>query len=212
MRDTSRLIPLFLERLAQKLRMLRRTGHFSDEWLLDGTYNSAGRLHGRLWGAMIQAVPDGYVPNVEERLATPGYCSSSFKPDLIVAGPSDELEMMVELESTNSSDRRVIYRDIRRLCYLAEAERHPSVVLLLTVLPSAPVKYLKMWDNLSKKRREERRSNPYAFHCEAFASALDGLLTRGLDLSVGWANLDLDGIRLEFWDGRYERRRFWPTT
>lgn len=215
--DNRQLPPAFLERFAQEVRALRKTGHFSDDWLLDGTYNHGGWLHGRLWGAMVRAVPEGFVPNLEVRLQTPGAAyGDSFKPDLVVCGRrdgrDDALCMVVELESTNSSDDRVVQRDIDRLRFLQEADDCPGTALLITTLPSSRVKYLPMYKGLapnSPEEREKRRENPYAFHRKEILAALDALPRT--KLSIAWANLDTDGVRLEYWNGRYERPRFWPT-
>jgi hypothetical protein len=205
------LLTHFLEQFAHKLSELYTSGHFTDQWLLDGRYNKDSRLHARLWGALIGAAPPGYVPNVELLVHTPGRGERSFKPDLIICNSADKQEMMIELESTNSSDQRVIYRDIDRLSYVARLEEPPRLALLITVLPSQPVSYLPMYDGLPAAKRAQRRKNPYAFHVDDYLNALDQLLSSNIPFSVAWANLDVNGLYLEFWNGRYQRRRIWKT-
>ena len=207
-----KLLPHFLSLFAKRICKLYNSHHLSDQWLTDGRYNQEGWLHARLWGAMTKAVPDEYVANLEVLVHTPGRKEKSFKPDLTICNSKDEREMIVELESTNSSDDRVIYRDIDRLKYVANLEKasRPRMALIITVLPSVPVTYLPMYDGLSKDKRAERRGNPYAFHHRNYLCALEQLRSN-IPFSVAWANLDVDGLYLKFWDGPYKRRRFWPT-
>ena len=103
-------IPTFLGEFGQELAALRATGHFSAEWLVDDSHKRGGWLHARLWAAMVRAV----------LLHMPGASwGRLFKPDLLICGPDDTPELVVELEPTNSSDGRVVQRDIDRLRYLA---------------------------------------------------------------------------------------------
>ena len=53
------LLSGFLGNLAGEIHALRIAGQFADEWLLDGRWNGDGWLHGRIWGAMVRAVPLG---------------------------------------------------------------------------------------------------------------------------------------------------------
>ena len=207
------LVRGILDNLSSDLRGLRRSGHFSDEWLLDGSYNRGSWLHARLWGALVRAVPKPWVVNIEARVHTAKGPESSFKPDVQICDDQDHVELVVELESSNSSDDRVVYRDIERLKCIRDFEDGycPKCALLLTVLPSQRVKNLRMWGDLDDAQRGERRSNPFAFHRDSYIEALERLSAKGCPFSVAWANLDVDGIRLEFWDGTYQRRPFWPT-
>ncbi|GEM_PF-6588661 len=200
------LIRNFLKQFAQEIVALRKSGHFSDDWLLDGRYNHYGRLHGRLWAAMVRAVSENLVPNLEVRLQKG---KRKFKPDLLICGRKDVPKLMVELESTNSSDWRVITRDIPRIKYLAQADGYPSSALIITVLPSEHVKYLPMHGDLTREEKAKRRKNPYEFYRDKFLRSFKNLIKAQSTISVVWANLDLDGIRLEFWDRVYERKPFW---
>lgn len=190
------------------------SGHFGAQWLTRGDSNKAGWLHGRVWAALTQSVPKGYVANSEVRLSTPGGPGTSFKPDLLVCDGADSPILAVEFESTNSSDRRVLTRDIARLPFLATVEtgERPAGVLIITTLPSQPVVGLPMYAGLSPGTpagRALRRMNPYAFHKASFLQGLKRA-SHGSALSIAWANLDVDAIRLEFWDGAYKKRPTWP--
>lgn len=210
------LVPEILAALAERLRALQASGHFDARWLTDGRHNEGGWLHARVWAALVQAIPAGYVPNLEVRLPTPGRSESSYKPDVVVCDADDRLVLAVELESTNSSDDRVVLRDIDRLKYLANApaDDRPAEVLLLTVLPSRPVLNLPMHAGLSPASRDaraRRRMNPYEFHRDAFLSALASTAktTSKEGIDIAWANIDVDALRLEYWNGTYKKRRSW---
>ena len=210
-----KLVPEVLAGLASRLQRLQESGHFDARWVTDGAYNQGGWLHARVWAALVQSIPSGFVPNLEVRLPTPGRSETSFKPDVVVCDAADRIVLAIELESTNSSDDRVVLRDIDRLKYLAlaAAEERPVGVLLLTVLPSRPVVRLPMHGGLSPASVEERarrRANPYAFHRDAFLAALGAAAKTSNVISVAWANIDVDALRLEFWDGTYKKRPSWP--
>lgn len=206
------LVPELLGGLAERLRSLQGSGHFSAAWLTDGSHNKGGWLHARLWAALTQSVPQRFVPNLEVRLSTPGRQESSYKPDVVICDRADRLILAVEIESTNSSDGRVVYRDIDRITYLskAPAEERPLGVLLLTVLPSRRVINLPMYDGHCLEERERRRNNPYEFHQGEYIAALDAARVKCAPLSVVWANIDVDAIHLEYWNGAYKKRRNWP--
>lgn len=209
---TRYLMPAILAGLAERIRDLSGSGHFDSRWIADGGYNKGGRLHARLWGALTQSVPVRFVADLEARLPTPGRAEgSSYKPDVLVCGASDRPLLVIELASTNSSDSRVVGRDIDRLRYLAKAqsERRPLAALLLTVLPSLPMVNLPMYGIREPGERRRRRRNPYAFHRYAYLDALRATRDACAPLSVAWANVDVDAIRLEYWDGAYSRRPTW---
>jgi hypothetical protein len=211
-----KLVPEVLAGLASRLRGLQDSGHFNARWVTDGAYNRGGWLHARVWAALVQSIPPGFVPNLEARLPTPGRSETSYKPDVVVCDAANRVTLAIELESTNSSDDRVVLRDIDRLKYLAKAaaEERPDGVLLVTVLPSRPVVRLPMYDGLSPasvEGRARRRANPYAFHRDAFLAALREATNKTSNvISVAWANIDVDALRLEFWDATYKKRPSWP--
>lgn len=210
-----KLVPDVLDGLASRLRGLQQSGHFDARWVTDGAYNHGGWLHARVWASLVQSIPSGFVPNLEVRLPTPGRSQTSYKPDVVVCDAADRIALAIELESTNSSDDRVVLRDIDRLKYLAKAaaDERPAGVLLLTVLPSQPVVRLPMYDSLSPAsaaERARRRADPYAFHRDAFLAALDAAKKTSNGISIAWANIDVDALRLEFWDGTYKKRPSWP--
>jgi hypothetical protein len=209
------VVSLFLDNLAAEICALRRAGQFTDEWLLDGKWNQGSWLHGRIWGAMVRAVPRPFIPSVENRLWLGKNDGDSFKPDLTVFDPwaADKIKLMVELESTNSSDLRVEWRDIERLSGLAlsTARERPEGALIVTMLPTKPVKNWPQFDGLGKDKVLKRNANPYEFHKEGYLKALASAWDKQLPFSVVWANIDTDTIRVDFWDGKYDRSPSWPT-
>jgi len=204
------LVTELLQNFATELDALGKSGCFSSEWLLAHTYNRGSRLHSRVWGALVAAVPHGYARDIERRLQTPDRSQRNFVPDLVISTNDSIADLVVELESTNSIDQRVVDRDIDRLRYMDGA----SAFLLITLMPSQRVAGLKNYFGLPRDQQARRAVNPYAFHRDEFIRALDEARDRLKDgrkhMGLGWANVDVDAVRLEYWNGEYSKRRTWP--
>jgi hypothetical protein len=209
----TKLVTTFLGNFASELGVLKRSELLSEEWLIDGAWNRQSWLHGRVWAALVRAVPRRYVPNIEISLPTPNSAQSSFKPDLLVCDAENTLKLMVDLESSNTSDHRVLDRHLDRLRALCdvEAEERPEIALILTIMPSSPIRNIPFYGKPTEEQRRRRQSNPYAYHKEDYLQGFEAFSRDKPPISLAWANLDLDGVYLEFWDGRAKKRPFWPS-
>lgn len=141
----------WLTNLADELNYLGQQGAFSQTWLTDGRLNKQSRLHGRVFGAMIRAVERPLIPMVEIRW------NQSFKPDLCVADKDNNIIAVIEYESSNSSDERLMDKDINHykkaiLSYVG-FEAHPNNPnwklpdwwIIVSTLPDCPVRRWPWW-------------------------------------------------------------------
>jgi len=64
-------------------------------------------MHARIWGALVQTAAAGYVPMVD------GRWNGGFKPDLMLCTSGEQTAAIIEYESPNSSDERLMLKDLR---------------------------------------------------------------------------------------------------
>jgi hypothetical protein len=74
--------------------------------LLDGSWNKNSWLHARMFGALVRSVNRPYIPMVEV------FWNQGFHPDLCVVDLQDVTIGVIEYESTNSSDERIVAKDL----------------------------------------------------------------------------------------------------
>lgn len=209
----TRLVTTFLTNFASEIAVLKKSNHLSRAWFLDGDWNRQSWLHGRVWAAMVRAVPRKYVPNIEISLPTPDGPQGSYKPDLLVCDTENRPKLMVDLESSNTSDLRVVERNLPRIRSMANAPEtdRPEIALIMTIMPSAPIANVPFYGKPSLEARELRQKNPYAYHRDLYLKALREFTRSNLGISIAWGNLDVHGVYLEYWDGRGDQRPYWPT-
>jgi hypothetical protein len=139
-----------------------------------------------------------------------------FKPDLCAVEPNEETLAVVEYESTNSSDERLILKDLAHFesCirwYAGDTtERLPPCWLLISTLPDETVHHWPWYgynENVTAppavKDAGLRNANPLAYYrpgIEAsFAAAWARIVaTFGAppNTNLVWANLEPTGIRV----------------
>lgn len=214
-----------LEGIAVQLSKLSQNKLISQEWLIDGIYNQKNWLHGAIWGALIKSVPDQYLALVESRFA--GY-PLNFKPDLSIANSEEEKISIIEYESTNSSDERIIVRDLKRyhdaiLSYFDQKPAGdapsewalPRLWVIISTLPSTPVRNWP-WHkyNLEKNAGPEHKNsltrdmNPLKYYADSFNAAFNerfSQISRKVKIPDGfqlcWANIDQTHIRIQNLNG-----------
>jgi hypothetical protein len=169
-------LDLFLTGLARDLSQGIRSGYITSDYLQTTVHNKHNKVHNVVCGIIEQAGHRlGYVVERERHFRFEGG-TSYFKPDLLL-WKNDRLSLLVEYESTNSSDSRVVERDLglhysRALkidAGVADA-RLPEYWLIVYTLPDGPVeqKHWRSWDFL--KARPEyatMRRNPHRFYKRA---------------------------------------------
>jgi hypothetical protein len=134
-------------------------------------------------------------------------CSGVFKPDLCICNEADKAIAVVEYESTNSSDERLVVKDLRHiedaiLAELREGQVQTRWWLLISTLPSRSVKWPRFYDwgedTLPvEKSRSRRNENPLAYFRDAVLQGLGETCLRlakeaggAMPCRVVWANLN----------------------
>lgn len=168
----------WLANVADELNYLGQQGVFARAWFTDGRWNQRSRLHARVWGALVRSVRPPFVPMVEMTWAR------SFRPDLCIMDACDNMIATVEYESTNSSDERLMSKDIRNferaILRHVGYEKHPDDPkrrlpewwVVISSLPDGPVRRWPWWKNNhentryppSVKDKTRRDANPLAYY------------------------------------------------
>src|SRR5262249_36461328 len=121
----------------------------------------------RIWGALVRSVPPLFTPMVDVKW------SGMFKPDLCICDEADRTIGVLEYESTNSSDERLVVKDLRHIEDAILAELRQGQVqtrwwLLISTLPNRRVEWPRFYDWGEDtlplvKSRSKRDENPLAY-------------------------------------------------
>jgi hypothetical protein len=199
----------FLSCFAAEINELADQNLLSWDSLLDGRWNGNSWLHARMFGAMVRAVRRPAFPMVEVKW------NGGFVPDLCLVDGRDKVIGVVEYESTNSSDERLVGKDLEHfeaavLEYQNVVADLPGWWLVISTLPRCPVrrwpwyadKKVIGWNICTDyppavKSRESRNANPLAYYEDglhtAFAESVSRIATAfggSCPTTVIWANID----------------------
>jgi hypothetical protein len=163
-----------LARLAKNVSESIRSGHIASDYFQTTIHNKRNKVHSLICGIIEQTGRElGYVVEREKHF----YFEDGidyFRPDLLI-WKNDCLSLLVEYESTNSSDSRVIQNDlwhyIRALNLDSSAADTylPKYWLIIYTLPGGPVEHWISWDY--RKADPDyvfMRRNPHRFYKSAF--------------------------------------------
>ena len=184
----------------------------NEEWVCNGYWCQNRWLHAAMWGALVKAVPAGLIPLVEPSM------DCNYKPDLVMIDKDLKKYVVVEYESSNSSDERLILKDLAHykadILSYRDAAAHgndpgwhlPKVWLIISTLPSCSVTDWP-WHGYNRnidagpgtKNQSDRNRSPltyyeevlhkaFADHWREIAEAMPGDSTKGVRLV--WANID----------------------
>lgn len=198
-----------LDSLANNLRELGKTGVITGEHLESTDRNRLNETHSLVWGALFHSV----------YLAVGRKCAVSigrglkletmkkrFVPDISIwtLGSISKLVGVVDYESTNSSDSRIVRRDFANYRQYVQTPHSnvPEFWIIVTSLPSRRVSKSSWysWD-LRRKRisRDEYLKlleNPFEYWFPKFSVGFDQLQKYFERCPLYVANLDFDGLRL----------------
>lgn len=207
-----------LGNFAANIRARVKEGFLGPQWVTDGFWIEQRWLHGAFWGALTMAAPAGTMALVE-----PGI-SRDFRPDLAFINTRREKVAVIEYESSNSSDERLIAKDLWHYRTAIESfegfEQHPGhsewvlpkLWLIISTLPSCSVVRWP-WHGYNKqdecgpkiKDRKRRDANPLAYYedslhkafAETWAAVTRALPTIENDgVQLAWANVNQTDVRV----------------
>lgn len=139
--------------LQQGIDNLLKSGQLSKECFERNSLSSPKSiLHSRILGLLARInLEERWVVDIERGLkpSIPG--RNQFKPDVIIWNPSGKMEVVIEYESINSSDLRVLWNDLENefLKYIpnpSEEDGIPSLWIIITTLKDGPVDDWSSWD------------------------------------------------------------------
>ncbi|MDM8000375.1 MAG: hypothetical protein QUS33_10325 [Dehalococcoidia bacterium] len=164
----------FLEELARGFSRSIRAGHIIPQHLQTTAHNKGGKVH-NLVCTIVEQVGHQlgyYVARERYRYFDDG---KRYRPD-VQMWKNGRLSFLVEYESTNSSDSRIIEVDLRR--YFKAIDREPiddaslpEYWVILYTLPDGPVeqRHWRSWDfRKSDPEYADMRLNPHRFYKRAF--------------------------------------------
>lgn len=190
----------YLTAFADQLNRLAERRLLTQDWLLKD-WNDCSWLHARIWGALVRSVPPLYTPMVDVKW------SGMFKPDLCICDGADKTIAVVEYESTNSSDERLVVKDLRHiedaiLAELRQGEVQTRWWMLISTLPNRSVKWPRFYDwgegtLPAVKSQSKRNENPLAYYRDGVLQGLGEICERltkeakgAMPCLVVWANMD----------------------
>jgi hypothetical protein len=190
----------FLRSFADEINDLADRRLLAWKHFLDGSWNANSWVHARMFGALVRAVRRPLVPMVEV------FWNRQFHPDVCLVDNQDMIIGVVEYESTNSSDERIVAKDLAHfesaiLEYKSIAAQLPKWWLVISTLPNRDVKRWPWYDYeicpQTKRSREARNINPLLYHEEWYHDELRQMTARIMHEYEGkcstqiiWANLD----------------------
>jgi len=214
-----RVIDGILAGIAGRIEEITSQNCFSSEWIEKRRYLKDNRLHVGMLGVISNVCSQlGYLLGPGEKLymnekAQPyrqrGREYRSLKPDFTLWEGS-ALEGIIEYETMNSSDYRIITRDLKRYSVstkhgLVEI-RQPMFWLIITTLPNKEIKKKDRWftwsydGHLSGEERENVFRNPYEYYYSKWLPEFRKIEKGFTSITQLYlANLTEDnGLRLEY--------------
>jgi hypothetical protein len=169
-------------------------------YFLDGCWNGSSWLHARMFGALVRSVNRPCIPMVEVRW------SQCFIPDLCIVDEKDRTIGVIEYESTNSSDERLMEKDLVHFeRAILEYETCPAELpgwwLLISSLPNRPVRNWPWYSYPDyppyPKSKQVRDADPLTYYEDALHNHLSQMWGRIAarfggppPTKIVWANLD----------------------
>jgi hypothetical protein len=193
----------FLRKLSRNISEAIESGAIELDWLSSTKGNHEYTLHSRVLGILVKTGFGlrGYTVGVEAGFKQKGHLQ--FKPDLQL-WKADRLQFLIEYESTNSSNRHVFEKDVRRYVDSLDGEPLPRHWLVIYTLPDTRVER-PAWKfyGLKKSTPLARRilKAPHGYYKELLARTLTKMkinATDGQDGKIFFINLTEHGLEIDF--------------
>ena len=160
----------FLNAFAKSISSAKKKNIINDDFFMTTTCNRGYVAHSRIHALIVKTGFDlDYVVEVEAGFKP--VQGNQFKAD-VQLWKSDELMFLIEYESTNSSDSRVIWGDLQKYVKSMSNDlgrSFPKYWLIIYTLPDQAVDDWSRWDfNESDYAFELLRENPHQFYKRGF--------------------------------------------
>jgi hypothetical protein len=193
----------FLVALCKNLSEAIEDNAIPCDWLCSSKGNQDYMLHSRVLGMLAKTGFDlNYIVEIEAGFKPEG--RRQFKPD-IQLWKSDDLRFVVEYESTNSSDLRVISKDLRHYVESRGNSPSPAFWLVIYTLPDHAVEASdwKFWGlTKSDPCRRSIAKNPHKYYKKLLSKEL---AQSKIDSNSDWetkkiffTNLTEEGLEIDF--------------
>ena len=166
-RELPQELDVFLKTIANNLSKAIKHNILPTEWFSSNSGNRESVLHARVLAILAKSGCDlKYVVEIE-----PGFkpaCGRQFRPDLQL-WRSDHQSFLIEYESTNSSDSRILWKDLPHFEQSRNNEPFPDFWLIIYTLPNEPVTKWKIYDyRTNDPRVVEMKANPHKYYKKIF--------------------------------------------
>lgn len=201
----------FLASLSSELGRAMQKNVIPTNWLNTQKGSRKGQLHSRILGLLAKVSADlGYIVEVESGFNPKS--SRQFRPD-IQLWESDSHKFLVEYESTNSSDLRVLKKDLAHYVQSLDNDQFPEYWLVLYTLPDSASGNWRSWDHrASNPQLTSIRKNPHQYYKSVFRQPFGRYpkkdlpsAARYIENSPDWGkrkiifvNLTINGLEVDF--------------
>lgn len=211
-----------IQNICKKIEELVAKNYFSLDYIEKIKYRKHNKLHSRMLGIIVSAAIElGYIVDIGRGIKPSN--GMKFNPDILFWKNGKPM-ILIEYESTNSSDYRVIDKDLvnyRRSVETSFSLELPKFWIIITTLPNKKVTSWSRWELLewakkfveldkelpkqSKQHSFEKilyyklKENPYSFYYEKFLSEFEKIDKRFFYKSqLFLVNLNSMGLNVEF--------------
>jgi len=154
--------------------------------------------HPRAWGLLAKAawrLNDAAVIELDVRFNLGSI--KKFQPDIAVRNLKEEVILVVDFESPNSSDARVP-EDVKSYLSWATSVTEAPEYLIITSLPNRPTPHWKLWYTNSGNYNHGHssasiRQNPFRYWYRYYRSILD---PRWTDFPISFANFNGNQLQI----------------
>ncbi len=201
----------FLATLSKNFNDALRRNVIPSDWLnttADG--NVDGKLHSRVLGLLAKTGFElDYVVEIESGF-TP-VKARQFHPD-VQLWKSDRPVFLIEYESTNSSDERVMDNKLQHYVDSLSHEGFPEFWLEMYTLPDGMVSNWKSWYHKAGPQLQLIRSNPYRYYKGKFEKKFSQAVgnEQWLKHKLIFLNLSTQSLEVDFPTGLNKKYLFQP--
>jgi hypothetical protein len=212
-----KIVEKILSNFANNLRELIKDNFIIREQLESTNFNKLNQTHSILWCALSNSVCLSVEKNnfvAINHSLKPENNKSRFSPDVSVWKDNNlkAIVGVVDYESTNSSDGRVIYRDFENYRHSVQDRSFNSLKfwVIITTLPSTKVCKSADWFSWDLRRKDRSKTeyniskteylkileNPFEYWFPKFSDEFDKLQEERKKCPLYVANLDFVELRL----------------